>query len=812
MTRRSKILIGAFAGVAAALVLAAALASLLFPAERVRALVEAEASKTLAMPVKVGKLGLTLLGLPSLRATDIVVGPARSGEPPLASVKSVSVRVALLPLLGRRIEIVSFRLVAPKVYLITRRDGSVNLPAAADTTKPKKSGPPAFPIPITLKSFSIRDGAVIIADEAKNTETELADISQDLSLRIGGKFESIESAGKLEIGRVAVRSGGKALPLSGLRIGFAHALAGNPSAGNFTLSKGELSLNGLPVKITGTLGGWKTGSFRVETGTLDAAKLIAALPDSILPNKREVTATGTVSLALDFTLDAAGAKPRATYTGELALRGMSVAVKGLPKRIDSLQSTVAVTDTALEFRNTEIRIGGSRASLSGTVRNYLSKPVLALATEGSISLDEVVAALPALTPTGLAGGVTFDIRVEGPAVRPDSLRLNGRADLRNLRVTVPKVLRNPAEMTGLLRISPAAMDLTGLAVKTGKSDFTLTGRLTDYLNLFPARRGAPVRLTGSLTSNLFDIGDMFIIDKNTPFVKPWDLEKPLKNLPVPPTLDSELKIGLKRVVFGKLAADSTRGTVTLGKGVLELSGLTASAYRGTLTGRTTVNFSNPDRFTYAGGFDLKTLDAATFLSSFFGAGDNFRGRFSSGFSFSGAGLDSVSFFKNLKGEGSVLLENGQFLNWEFTKRLGNTLKFLDFDTLDFDTLQTTFSIADQRVFTPALAVRTAYGDFTLSGNTGFDTSLAYDIMFKLNAKAANSFLHGDLADLISGSSAPELYLTAEGTLKNPKFTIDRARSGKAVKEKVREEAEKFLQKQGGDLQKKGKKLLDKLLK
>jgi hypothetical protein len=85
-------------------------------------------------------------------------------------------------------------------------------------------------------------------------------------------------------------------------------------------------------------------------------------------------------------------------------------------------------------------------------------------------------------------------------------------------------------------------------------------------------------------------------------------------------------------------------------------------------------------------------------------------------------------------------------------------------------------------------------------------------MFKLNAKAANSFLHGDLADLISSSSTPELYLTAEGTLKNPKFTIDRSRSGKAVKEKVREEAEKLLQKQSGDLQKKGKKLLDKLLK
>ncbi len=495
---------------------------------------------------------------------------------------------------------------------------------------------------------------------------------------------------------------------------------------------------------------------------------------------------------------------------------MSAAVKGFPKKVDALKSTVAITDTTLVFRDTEVRIGGSKASLAGTVRGYMGTPTVVLRTAGSVSLDEAVQALPMLAKSGLAGGLVFDIAAEGPP-RPDSLLLNGTADLKSLRITVPKALKNPAEITGSLRITPSAADLTNLAVKTGKSDFAVTGRLADYRNLLPAnaKKGAPARLTGTLSSRLIDIGDMLVIDKSAPLVKPWDLAEPLKNLPVPPSLSAELALRLGKIAFGKLAADSTRGSVNLAKGVLSLTGLTVAAYRGTLTGSTKLDFSNPDKIAYDGGFDLNKLDASAFISSFFGTGEFFRGELSSSLSFNGAGLDSVSFMKNLKGTGVATFVKGQFVNWEFTKGLGKSLKFLNFDTLDFESLKSGFTVVDQRVITPALVVKTAYGDLTLVGSTGFDTTLDFDISYKLNAKAmslADKNRLGDIASLISGSSTPELYLLAKGTLKKPEFTIDKSRSGKAVKERLQNEAEKLLQKQDSDLQKKGQKLLKKLFK
>lgn len=817
MTPRTKYILFGISGAALLFAVAATVAIMLFPAEKVRGIVETEASKAMKMPVKIGKLGLTFWGAPAVRVSDVTVGPARDGEPPLLEMKSFSARVAFMPLVtSRRLEIVSAAADKPRITLVTRRDGSQNLPAADSTKTKERGGAPAIPVPITMKSFTLKGGSVTMIDEAKDGRTVLDDIDQHLSLHIGGGGKTLASDGKLAVKDISLFSKGKRLPFSGASLGFTHEVSGDLKAGTIKLDKGLLTLNGLPIGVTGALEEWKKVTFRVDTGTLDAAKLIAAIPDSLFLQKKDVAATGTVKLALDGILDLAGAKPKASWNGELAIRDMSAAVKGFPKKVDALKCTAAITDTTLVFRDTEIRIGGSKASLAGTVRGYMAAPVLDLRTTGSVSLDEAVQALPMLAKSGLAGGLVFDIAANGPP-KPDSLLLNGTADLKSLKFSIPKALKNPAEVTGSLRITPSAADLTNLAVKTGKSDFTVTGKLSDYRNLLPsnAKKGAPARLTGTLSSRLIDIGDMLIIDKSAPLVKPWDLEKPLKNMPIPPTLSAELGLRLGKIAFGKLAADSTRGSVNLSKGVLSLAGLTVGAYLGTLTGAMKMDFSDSNRIAYDGGFDLNKLDASAFISSFFGTGDFFRGELSSQLAFSGAGLDSVSFMKNLKGSGMATFVKGQFVNWEFTKGLGKSLKFLNFDTLDFENLKSGFTVQDQRVTTPALVIATSYGDLTLVGSTGFDTTLDFDISFKLNSKAvslASKNNLGDLASIISGSSTPELYLVAKGTLKKPEFTIDKSRSGKAVKERLQSEAEKLLQKQDSELQKQGQKLLKKLFK
>ncbi|MFA6472606.1 MAG: AsmA-like C-terminal region-containing protein, partial [Candidatus Latescibacterota bacterium] len=623
------------------------------------------------------------------------------------------------------------------------------------------------------------------------------------------------TTGKISVKNISKIPAAGKKPLGGIALTFSHELTGNPSSGDLTLSRGELELNGLQFILSGKITGWKSAVFHAEAIKLDAEKIIGALPTGVIGVRDGVSAKGSFSFTLDGTVTTGTPKPVFSYTGKMAIENMSISVKGFPKKIDRFQSFIAFTEKELTLRDTQIKASGSDMNLSGLISNYLEKPVIALKSSGNIRIDDLADALPTFRKSGLKGGVSFDLSASGTPSLPKSMEMNGNIALKGLSLPASKVMKNPMIMNGSLRLSPREISLENLTVQTGKSDFSLNGRVSDYMNLLPSKEPQPAVLKGALTSRLIDINDMIFIDKNTPTIKPWDLEKPIKNLPVPPSLQAEASLALNTVAFGKLKADSVKGRLILKNGILELNGLEVSAYDGKLTGNTIINFSHIENVQYNGGYELKKLNAQTFISSFFGAGDNFRGLVSSSLTFSGAGLDSVSFLNNLKGSGSATIENGQFVNWDFTKKFGQKLQFLNFDTLSFDNAYTTFNFEKQKVFTPAILFKTQYGDITVSGSTGYDTTVNYDIIFKLNGTAATLATKnklGDIGSLLSSGTVPQLYLTATGKLKSPSFQIDTSRTKKEVQDRLKNEAEKLLNKQDDKLRQQGKKILDKLFR
>jgi hypothetical protein len=353
---------------------------------------------------------------------------------------------------------------------------------------------------------------------------------------------------------------------------------------------------------------------------------------------------------------------------------------------------------------------------------------------------------------------------------------------------------------------------------TGVSDLTLSGTLRDYINLAFPSENSGARFNGTVTSKVLDLNDMLVTQdkEETEEQEEVNLEELLKTLPVPPNLAIDTDIGLGRVRFGKLETESVRGSVTVSQGTMKLNDLDIRAYGGKLHGNAALNVTE-EPSTYEGSFKLDRLEAGTFISSLSGIGENiFGGSLSSSLSFKGNGLDPDSMLKNLSALGSFSMNKGSITNWEFTRSLGRSLKFLDFDTLDFNRIVASFSVADERVFTDDLDAATDYGAFTIAGGTGFDKSIDYDIVFKLNKKARDLAQKNNL-ELISElledeTGTPTLNIKAGGSLTAPTFTIDTSEAGKRAKDRLKNEAEKLLDKQSDELKKEGRKLLKKLFK
>ena len=812
-----------FAVVILVIVLVSVLAIVLFPGEKVKTIAEKKVSETLGTPVSVGTVGLSFAGIPAVKASDILIGEPRAGEPFLFSLKSVKVRVNLLSLLKKRVEIVSVEIDRPTVAIIHYKDGSSNLPGKKPPAQKgkKATGLPPLPIPISLNTLSIKDGKVSVDNrETAGPLISLEKITITLTFDISGDLKRFSSTGKTTISEIAFAISGVGKPLTGISAVFEHELTGDLSTGNLTLSRGNLAVNSIPITVTAVVESWTKAALTGSVEKLDIARLLKAVPQGVIPEQDRLHADGIFSLRIDGSIDTEPEEPVIHYNGTLAVDNTSLSFEGLPKSVDTVSSHITFTEKDIELQDMAIGIGGSHISLSGVVRNYPKEPSVSFRSKGTVDLSDVTGAFPLPEGVTASGNIDFQCALGGVPSDPKTFAAEGGVSINDITVTVPETFNNPAQLNGELSLSPERLSIEAVHFRSGKSDFHFTGTVSNYMTLTGLGE-KPAELKGTLRSDILDLNDLLVIMKSpeVKLIKPWEFEESLKTLPIPPRLSGDVTSTTGPIIFGKLTCDAAKARMTYNKGILALTDLHVSAYKGNLIGESTVDFSNPEQVTYGGDFNLKALDSAQFIGDLFGVGDIFRGKLSSSLQFKGAGLDSVSMLQNLKAAGTMNLQDGQIVNWDFTRKLGNYLKFLNFDTIDFDQIVNTFRVENQKFITPDCAMKTKFGDITVNGFTGFDTSLDYDITLNLDKKNSELALKSLSSFSQYMSSTPErlsLNVKAGGSLASPSFTLDTSAAEKLLKDSLKAETvkqvEKLLDSQGVEIKEKGKEILKKLFK
>src|SRR3954447_9717782 len=111
-------LVIALVAVCVLIVLALAVIPQFVDANRYHDRIQAELQSRLGRPVTLGHIALSLLP-PSLQVQNVAIGEdPQFGKGPFATAQQLSVRVALLPLLRKDLQIQSLKLVSPNIELI----------------------------------------------------------------------------------------------------------------------------------------------------------------------------------------------------------------------------------------------------------------------------------------------------------------------------------------------------------------------------------------------------------------------------------------------------------------------------------------------------------------------------------------------------------------------------------------------------------------------------------------------------------------------------------------------------------------------
>ena len=185
-------------GLAVVIIVALLIIPMFVDVQKYKPVLENKVVEATGRPFSVGDdLKLSLFPWAGISFSDLQLGNlAGFAEKEFVKVKSFEVRVKLLPLISKEIEIKRFVMDGPQIVLIKNKSGRGNWEQpkqqekGASAKKPVPADAPAgmggLPISaLTVGAFSIQNGSALWIDHANNTRKEVKDISlilKDVSL------------------------------------------------------------------------------------------------------------------------------------------------------------------------------------------------------------------------------------------------------------------------------------------------------------------------------------------------------------------------------------------------------------------------------------------------------------------------------------------------------------------------------------------------------------------------------------------------------------------------------------------------------
>ncbi|HWV58697.1 MAG TPA: AsmA family protein, partial [Longimicrobiales bacterium] len=538
-TRTLRIIAWAGGG-ALAVVLAAALAvALLFPAGRIGAMAAERASAALDREVTVDAIRLRIFPLPAVALEGVTVSrwrqseaarnPGVTAEPgnslPLVQVERVDVRPRLLPLLTGNIVIHAVVIDRPRVAVEIEGEASPDLEEA-------RQGAPGFweDADFQIRSIRVRDGVVTYHDSRTGTELRLEGLNQEL--RLEGELEAGELARLRLTGHFDAAAfdasipAHLATPVRDARLVVEHDATLDIAGRNAEIARLAVTFQELTLQGSGTVTAWsdpeaRRVALRLESGDVDAATLVASLPEKWRSLQREGEASPRVLSAPGGTF-----RVRADATGRLGngevpdvngaveLDAIAVALDGRTV-LDDLRGRLDFSLDSASTPGLEGRLFNEPLRATFVARD-LADPEVGATLSTRLSLDDVAAL--GFLPAGWSatGRVPVELAIDGKPLEPRSMVVSGIIEPAGASVRAPDWTAPLTIRSGSVALGGRDISGQGLGATIGESDVAVDFSMSDWLGFALGDTLATPHLAFDLRSSRFDADAVMPGDPSKP--------------------------------------------------------------------------------------------------------------------------------------------------------------------------------------------------------------------------------------------------------------------------------------------------------
>ncbi len=748
-----------------------------------RSQIQAKLQQALGRPVNFKDINASFLP-PSVKLDNVSIGEdPRFGPGPFATVQQLNVSLKFFPLLHKDVQIQSLTLDHPQVQLVRNKQGewnyaSIGKPQAQPNAEPNQpQGKPQQPstqqapnqpsaskgeTQFSLAHMVINDGKVGYVDQQANTHAVYDNIDATLNDFAPGKTFDLNAA---------MRIGGK----SDQRIEVSGNAGPIPEGNNAALMPfdGNLTLANVPIAQLQAI---------AQSSALQGVNGIASGKLSA-KNQNGVIATNG-SLKLD----------------QASVRGADI---GYPITLD-IKASDNTNSGAVQIENGTLKLGATPVSITGTMNTKPTPMQVNLNVAASnVSIAEVVRLASSfgmgLAPgTTAAGQLTANIHADGAVDRP---ALNGNINGTNLQLTSAQ-MKEPLKIPSLqVAMTPTSIHTNQFTPSAGdasvNAQLTVNNYTSDNPNIQFDINGSKLNL-----NYLQQLTSPPQKQQQQKKAESWSLI-PRANAAVTPAASNDSilmratgngNINVGTLTYDNLVLTNVQSKVTMNRGVITASPLTANLYTGTETGSVTFDMrTNPS--TVSMNTKLQHVDANGLLSSVSSVKGMLYGLLATNANarFQAANAEDIT--RTLNGNLSINLTNGKFTKLDILNQLASVGKFLNMNATankgytEIQSLSGTFNVVNGIAQTNDLkavltgATLASQGTINLVNNTvnmKANAVLSKEMSGSVGGNGVGGMMQTALANkngelvipvLISGSLdaphvAPDMQAVAEMKMKN----------------------------------------------
>ncbi len=739
----------AVGALAAALILIAAGLLMFVDVNQYRGVIQGQLEKALGRKVTLGTMSLHMFPL-AIGVQDVAIAEdlAFHTQNSVLSAKELSVRVALLPLLGKRIEVESIRLREPAVELVKSREGRWNFSTLGKGGAGKGGGGE-----FTLSELILENGRVAVTDLEEGKKRQVYD-NINLTLRdlAPGKPLTADAVVKLPQDVVAKGALKATYDKASQRVAIS-SLALNVGALSLTGS-GSADLGATPAQV----------DLQVKTGKAaigDLARLAGALGAGFTPDMK---VDGTMSADVHIT----GAASSPQLSGSIDAANVVVSGKGWKQPVRTAQMKVQFTPDAIRTGTFVIESGGTHLGAVARISNYTTTPRLnaSLSTKGA-NLGELlnVASAYGVSTGGLQGdgSVSVDVKLDGPF---KNLTYSGSGLLENATLQLPSLTRPLAVKTATLRFEENSAVLENMVCTLAGS--TLRGTLK-------VRNFAAPELRFSADVDQINVDELRRIAKDQPAAGGAKSASAVRG-------KGTLSVG--KVRYGGVVLNKVKSECSLDRGVLKLDPETAELFGGSQRGAITMDM-RPQAAAYAVQTRLERVDTNQLLSSTTSLKQLVYGLMAAQADLKFTPRPGEDIAKSLNGSIGLKLNDGKLTGVNILNELSRIGRFLGYvpksDAItNILSLTGTMQIHDGVASTDDLKLAFDGGSLGASGSLGLaDQSIKMKVLSVLSKQASDRFggsrVGGYLTTALANSKG-ELVIPClvSGSMAKPMFVPDGA--------------------------------------